>query len=148
MKNILNIILLLPILLYLIILLFNNELLNIKWNLNLFFISFEVNIITFISAFFVLYILIIYFIFKFSTFFVTNKNKNLNDKMNKLKADMFDKEPILLEKIEQKFEEILRKSWDKNRDNIEIMKKENEKIITNLNYDLKVIKENIEKLNK
>jgi hypothetical protein len=30
--------------------------------------------------------------------------------MNKLKADMFDKEPILLEKIEQKFEEILRKS--------------------------------------
>jgi len=107
MKNILNLILLLPVLVYVIILLANNELLNIKWEINLFFTSFEVNIITFISIFFVLYILIIYWILKFTNFFVSSKNENLVKKINELKAEMQDKEPKLLENIEKKFSEIL-----------------------------------------
>lgn len=146
MKNILNLILLLPLLIYVIILLVNNELLNIKWNINLFFTSFEINIVTFISMFFVLYILIIYWILKFTNFFVNNKNENLLKKVNELKADMQDKEPKLLEKIENKFSEILEKSQKQNKENIDILKKENEKVITNLTYDLKIIKEKVEKL--
>lgn len=145
MKNILNIILLFPVLIYVILLLANNELLNIKWNINLFFTSFEINIVTFISIFFVLYILIIYSIFKFSNFFVNNKNKNLLDDVNKLKAEMQDNQPKLLENIENKFSEILEKSSAQNKQNIEILKKENEKVITNLTYDLKIIKERVEK---
>ena len=147
MKNILNLLLLLPLLLYVIILLANSELLSTKADINLFFISFEINIVTFISIFFVLYILVIYLIFKFSNFFVSHKNKNLSEEVNKLKAEMQDREPKLLEKIENKFGEILEKSAKENKQNIDILKKENEKVITNLTYDLKIIKEKVEKLN-
>jgi len=147
MKNILNLILLLPLLLYVIILLANSELLSTKADINLFFISFEINIVTFISIFFVLYILVIYLIFKFSNFFVSHKNKNLSEEVNKLKAEMQDREPKLLENIENKFGEILEKSAKENKQNIDILKKENEKVITNLTYDLKIIKEKVEKLN-
>ncbi|MDQ7010053.1 MAG: hypothetical protein Q9M94_07220 [Candidatus Gracilibacteria bacterium] len=143
MKNILNIILLFPLLIYVIILLANSELLNTKGEVNLFFTSFEINIVTFISLFFVLYILIIYGIFKFSNFFVSHKNKNLSEEVNKLKAEMQDREPKLLENIEKKFSEILEKSNNQNKQNIDILKKENEKVITNLTYDLKIIKEKV-----
>ena len=146
MKNILNLILLLPLLLYVIILLINNELLSTKAEINLFFANFEINIVTFISIFFVLYILVIYWIFKFSSFFVSHKKDNLQNELNKLKADMQDREPKLLEKIEKKFSEILEKSQKENKQNIEILKKENEKVITNLTYDLKIIKEKVENL--
>jgi uncharacterized membrane protein YciS (DUF1049 family) len=148
MKNILNIILLLPLLIYVIILLINNNLLNTKAEINLFFASFDINIVTFISIFFVLYILIIYGIFKFSNFFVSHKNKNLSDEVNKLKSEMKDREPKLLEQLENKFEDILEKSKQENKQNIDILKKENEKVITNLTYDLKIIKEKVENLNK
>ena len=146
MKNILNLILLLPLLLYVIILLINNQLLNTKAEINLFFASFEINIITFISIFFVLYILIIYWFLRFSNFFINNKNSNLQNEVNKLKADMQDREPELLEKIEKKFSEVLEKAQKQNKENIEILKKENEKVVTNLTYDLKIIKEKVEKI--
>jgi len=145
MKNIFNIILFLPLFLYFWFLLINSKLLTQTTKVSLFFSSFEINIILFISIFFVSYILIIYFILKFTNFFVSNKNKNLTEEINKLKAEMQDREPKLLEKIENKFEEILQKANEKNKENIEVLKKENEKILTNLNYDLKMIKEKIEK---
>ena len=147
MKNILNLILLLPLLLYVIILFANNQLLSTTAEINLFFTSFEINIVTFISIFFVLYILVIYWIFKFSNFFVSHKNKNLSDEVNNLKAEMQDREPKLLENIEKKFEKILEKANSKHKESIEILKKENEKVITNLTYDLKIIKEKVEKIN-
>ena len=147
MKNILNLILLLPLLIYVIILFTNNQLLSTIAEINLFFTSFEINIVTFISIFFVLYILVIYWIFKFSNFFVSHKNKNLSDEVNNLKAEMQDREPKLLENIEKKFEEILEKANSKHKESIEILKKENEKVITNLTYDLKIIKEKVEKIN-
>ena len=59
---------------------------------------------------------------------------------------MHDREPQLLEAIENKFSEILQKSAAENKQNIDILKKENEKVVTNLNYDLKMIKEKIEKI--
>jgi len=148
MKNILNLILLLPLLIYVIILLANSKLLSTKAEINLFFTSFEINIVTFISIFFVLYILVIYLIFKFSNFFVSHKNKNLSEEVNKLKAEMQDREPKFLENIENKFSEILEKSAKENKQNIDILKKENEKVVTNLTYDLKIIKEKVENLNK
>ena len=147
MKNILNIILLFPLLVYVVILLINNQLLNTKAEINFFFTNFEVNIITIISIFFVLYILIIYSVFKFSNFFINNSKDNLINEVNKLKADKQDREPKLLENIEKKFEEILKKSSEENKKNIDILKKENDKVITNLTYDLKIIKEKIEKIN-
>lgn len=146
MKNILNLILLLPLLLYVIILFINSKLLGTTAEVNLLFTSFEINIVTFISIFFVLYILILYSIFKFSNFFVSHKNSNLRNEVNKLKADMQDREPKLLENIEKKFEEILEKANSKHKESIEILKKENEKVITNLTYDLKIIKEKLGKV--
>lgn len=146
MKNIINLIILVPLLIYVIILLANNQLLHTKWEINLFFASFEVNIVTIISIFFVLYILIIYSVFKFSNFFVSHKNKNLSEEVNKLKAEMQDKQPKLLEAIEKRFSDILEKANSKHKESIEILKKENEKVVINLNYDLKIIKEKVEKI--
>ena len=90
--------------------------------------------------------MILYSLFKFSNFFVAHKNKNLNNEVNELKAEMQDREPKLLEAIEKKFSEILEKAQADNKQNIDILKKENEKVVTNLTYDLKMIKEKIEKI--
>ena len=147
MKSILNIILLSPVLVYVVLLLINSELLSEKTTVNLFWLAeVELPLITLISVFFVGYIMILYSLFKFSNFFVAHKNKNLNNEVNELKAEMQDREPKLLEAIEKKFWEILEKSKAENKQNIDILKKENEKVVTNLTYDLKMIKEKIEKI--
>ncbi len=146
MANILNIILLSPVLIFVVLLLINNDLLGIKWNVNLFFTSFETPIVAFMAIFFVGYIIIMYCLFKFSNFFVSHKNKNLTGEVNKLKAEMIDRQPKLIKSMEEKFAEILTKSDESHRESISILKKENEKVVTNLTYDLKIIKEKVEKL--
>lgn len=147
MKSVLNIVLLSPVLIYVVLLLINSELLSEKDTVNLFWITeLELPLITLISLFFVSYIIIMYSLFKFSNFFVAHKNKNLNNEVNELKAQMLDREPKLLEAIEKKFWEILEKAQADNKQNIDILKKENEKVVTNLTYDLKMIKEKIEKI--
>ncbi len=126
MKSILNIILLSPVLVYVVLLLINSELLSEKTTVNLFWLAeVELPLITLISVFFVGYIMILYSLFKFSNFFVAHKNKNLTWEVNALKAEMQDKEPKLLEAIEKKFWEILEKSNAENKQNIDILKKEN-----------------------
>lgn len=146
MKNILNLILLAPILLYVILLLANNHLLSLSGEINLFFFSFEMPIVAFLSVFFIGYIIIIYSLFKFSNFFVSHKNKNLTWEVNTLKAEMLDREPKLIKAIEDKFSEILEKSQKAHTQSIDVLKKENQKVVTNLTYDLKIIKEKVEKL--
>ena len=147
MKNILNLVLLSPILIYVILLLINSDLLSEKQTINLFWLA-EVSLplITLISLFFVVYIMVIYSLFKFSNFFVASKNKNLTGEVNALKAEMQDRQPKLLEAIEAKFWEILEKSNTEHKKTIDILKKENEKVVTNLTYDLKMIKEKVEKI--
>jgi len=104
MKSVLNIVLLSPVLIYVVLLLINSELLSEKDTVNLFWITeLELPLITLISLFFVSYIIIMYSLFKFSNFFVAHKNKNLNNEVNELKAQMLDREPKLLEAIEKKF---------------------------------------------
>lgn len=148
MKNILNIVLLSPILIYVILLLINSNLLSETHSINLFWIAEpELPLITIISLFFISYIVLLYSLFKFSNFFVEHKNKNLTWEVNALKAEMQDSQPKLLEAIEKKFWDILEKSNAENKKNIDILKKENEKVVTNLTYDLKMIKEKVEKIN-
>ena len=148
MKNFLNLLVLSPLLIYVVLLLSNTNILTKKLELNLFWIggTFDAPVITFISLFFVTYTLVLYSLSKFSNFFVVNKNKNLTWEVNELKAKMHDREPKLLESLEKKFSEILEKSQTENKKNIDILKKENEKVVTSLNYDLKIIKEKIEKI--
>ncbi len=146
MANILNVILLSPVLIFVVLLLVNNNLLGIKGEVNLFITAFEVPIVAFMAVFFVGYIIIMYCLFKFSNFFVSHKNKNLTGEVNSLKAEMLDREPKLIKAIENKFSEILAKSDDSHNKTIDILKKENEKVVTNLTYDLKIIKEKVEKL--
>ena len=148
MKNILNLVLLSPVLIYVILLLINSELLSEKNTVNLFWITdVDLPVITLISLFFVSYIVVMYSLFKFSNFFTQHKNKNLTWEVNALKAEMQDNQPKLLEAIEKKFWDILEKSNAENKKNIDILKKENEKVVTNLTYDLKMIKEKVEKIN-
>jgi hypothetical protein len=149
MKSLLNVILLSPILVYVILMFINLGLLSQKAEVNLFWLwSGEISIITIISFFFVSYIMIMYSLFKFSNFFAHNKNKNLTEEINTIKAKMQDREPKLLEKIEKKFEKILAKSQEQNHTNIKVLKKENEKVITNLTYELQSIKDTLNKNTK
>jgi len=62
MKNIINIILLSPVLIYVILLLINSDLLSKKETVNIFWIwDLEMPVIALISVFFVAYIFLMYF---------------------------------------------------------------------------------------
>ncbi len=147
MRAFLNILLLSPILIYWVLLSINSNLLTQKETINLFWITqIEIPIIAIITIFFISHVVIVFSLSKFSNFFIAHRNKKLSKTVNELKARMLDREPELLDAIEQKFEDILKKSQDENKQNIDIIRKENEKVVTNLNYDLKMIKEKLENI--
>jgi len=144
MKNIANILFLLPILLYVILIIINKDLLNIKETINFFWIAdIPMYIIGVISIFFVLFLLIIWLGLKFSDILGDFKNKKHEKIINKLKAELQDKEPEVITNIESRFDKIVEEFKDENRKNIKILKKENDKILSNLEYDIKSIKERL-----
>ena len=144
MKKIANIILLSPILLYLLLILINKELLDIKENISLFWI-WEINlpIISVTTIFFVLYIIIIWLLLKFSEIFTSIKKNRLEREIKDLKATMQDWQWDLLWSIKKDFVEILEGFKEENKKSIETLKKENEKVVTNLNYEINNLKERI-----
>ena len=147
MKNIANILFLLPILLYVVLIIINKDILSIKETINFFWITdFNAYLIWDISIFFVLYLLIIWLWLKFSDILSNFKNKKYEKIIDKLKSELQDKEPELINNIEEKFEKIIEDFKEENRKDIKILKKENEKILSNLEYDIKTIKEKIDKL--
>ncbi len=99
-----------------------------------------------ISIFFVLYLLIIWLWLKFSDIFNNFKDKKHEKIINKLKAELQDKEPELISNMENKFINIIEDFKEENSKNIKILKKENDKILSNLEYDIGIIKEKIDKL--
>jgi len=147
MKNIANILFLLPVLLYVILIIINKDILSIREPINFFWIAdIKAYLIWDISIFFVLYLLIIWLGLKFSDIFNSFKSKKHEKIINKLKAELQDKEPELLSNIEDRFEKVIEKFKEENNKNIKILKKENEKILSNLEYDIKTIKEKIDKI--
>ncbi len=146
MKNIINIVLLSPILIYVLLLFINIEILKFEQKINIFWI-WEINIaiIAFISIFFILYIFLMYFSWKFFTFFIAVKNKSLEQEKIKLKSQLSDKIPQIEEKMQQKFDETISEIKKINNKNLELYKKENSKIIWKLEFEIQNLKNNLKK---
>ncbi len=149
MKNFLNIIILVPLLIYFVLLLINKNLLSIEENINLFWIfNTKIQIIIYISIFFSAYILILWSLFKFSSFFADHKSKKLNKEILELKAKLSDQTPETIEKIQKIIEEKLEEFKKEAEKKLELSKKETQKVLWNLEYEINNLKEKIEKLNK
>ena len=76
MKNLLNVLFLFPILVYVLLLLINSDLLSRNEAINLFWIAdLELPFISISTIFFIAYIFLMYFSWKFSSFFTNTKIK-------------------------------------------------------------------------
>lgn len=149
MKNFTNILLLFPILLYVILLLINNDLLSQENSVNIFWITtLELPIISIISLFFVLYVFIIYFSWKFSSFFINNQNKNLEEEKLILKSKLADQIPEINKQVSEQFWKTLEEFQNISNKNLELHKNKTEQILENLGIEIKNIKEKLDKLTK
>ena len=147
MRNIINIILLSPVLIYVILLLVNSHLLSQKEELSLFWIwEFNAPVIALISVFFVVYIFLMYFSWKFSTFFSTHRNKKLENENIKLKAKLSDQIPEIEKRVNDQFSKLLIEFKNISNKNLELHKKETSKVLWNLEFEIKELKENINKI--
>jgi len=148
MRNITNILLLSPILIYVLLLFINIDLLKVEEEVSIFWIwNFNVPIVAFISIFFVVYIFVMYFSWKFFTFFINSKNKSLESDKMKLKWELSDKIPSIEKKMEEKFDNIIAEIKNINNKNLELHKKETSKVLWNLEFEIKSLKESLDKLN-
>lgn len=149
MKNIMNIILLFPLLIYVILLLINSNLLSKKEIVNFFWIyKTEASVITLISLFFVLYIIFIYFSWKFSLFFTNTKNKSLEEENIKLKSKLSDLIPEIEKKMDEKFFKFLEDFKIASDKNLDLSKNQTKQVLGNLEFEIKNIKEILNKINK
>jgi len=146
MKNIINIIFLFPILLYVILLLINSNLLTWKETINIFWIiEAELPIVSIISLFFISYIFILYFGGKFSSFFTNSKIKSIENDKLKLKSELADKIPEIEKTIDDKYWKILDEFKNISNKNLELHKNQTKQVLENLEFEIKNIKD---KLNK
>ncbi len=149
MKNILNILLIIPIILYILLLFINLDLLSLKWSINLFWLTtIDISIISFTTIFFLSYILIVYLLLKFSNLFTVFKNKALEWKVNKLKATIQDWNWTMINELISKFDKVLEKNNQSNEKILEKYKKVNDKTILDLTYEIWDLKRKIEKIKK
>jgi len=122
MKSALNLVLLLPLLLYVILLLINREALATNFDINIFWLfSLNTSVIVIISFFFIGYLALLWLVFKFSNVFSKHKNKKLKKEISDLKAKLADGQAELIEKITAE----LKAENDKK---LELYKKENSKL--------------------
>ncbi len=142
-----NIILLSPVLIYVILLLINNDLLSKREEISLFWIwDFNAPVIALISVFFVVYIFLMYFSWKFSTFFSTHRNKVLEEENIKLKAKLSDQIPEIEKRVNEQFSKLLTEFKDISNKNLELHKKETSKVLWNLEFEINELKDNINKI--
>ena len=144
MKNIINIILLSPVLIYVILLLINSDLLAKKENVNIFWIwDLQMPVIAIISVFFVAYIFLMYFSWKFSSFFTDHKLKKLEEENLKLKAKLSDLIPEITKTIDEKTKKMIEEIKTLTDKSLELHKKETNKVLGNLEFEIKDLKEKI-----
>lgn len=149
MKNILNILLIIPIILYILLLFINLDLLSLKWNINLFWVtSVEISLISFTTIFFLSYILIVYLLLKFSNLFTVFKNRTLEWKVNKLKATIQDWNSGMIDELISKFDKVLEKNNNNNEKTLEKYKNVNNKVIHDLTYEIWDLRRKIENIKK
>ena len=146
MKNIINMIILSPILIYVILLLLNNELLLKNEEVNFFWVfKPEIPVIALISVFFIVYIILLYFSEKFSLFFANHRTKKLEKEVLELKARLQEQIPDIVDVMKIEFRVIVENIKNENRRDLELSKKENDIVLWNLEYEIKNLREQINK---
>lgn len=147
MKKIIYVLLLLPLTLYVIFVLFNWDLLSVSQEISLFAIT-TINgpLFALLSVFIIIYILLIWVVLKFSNFFIERKDRILENQINELKGKLHDNQKELLDSISSEFRDILSKYQKENYENIQAFKSENQKVVSNVEFELKNIKDKISKI--
>jgi len=146
MKNIMNIILLSPILIYVVLLLINSNLLTKTEKVNLFWIwDLDIPVIAIISLIFVVYIFLMYFSGKISTFFTNSKNKSLEKENLELKAKIADLIPEINKSLDEKIKDLVEQFKTLTDKSLELHKKETSRVLWNLEFEIKDLKEKISK---
>jgi hypothetical protein len=148
MKNILNIILLSPILFYVLLLLINNDLLTKKELINIFWITeVELPIISIISIFFVIYIILMHFSWKIIWFFMNHKNNILKKENLKIKSKIADQIPDMNKQVLEKFDNFMNEFKDISNKNLELHKNQTKHVLENIDFEIKNIKTRLDKIN-
>ena len=149
MKSFINVLVLLPILLLLSLLLINRHLLSINETVSIFWLTeVTIPIISFSIIFFVSYVIIVYIYLRLSNVVTWFKNNRLESQVDKLKSKLYEERPQLVEELKKEFTENIELYKDLREKDINTYKKENEKVMSNLSYDVKTIKEKIDKIEK
>jgi len=146
MKNILNLLFLLPILIYVLLLLINSNLLSRSEVINLFWIAdVELPFISVSTIFFIAYIFLMYFSWKFSSFFTNTKMKKIEEEKLLLEAKLASKIPEIEKTMEEKFEKVLNEFKDISSKNLELHKNQTKQVLENLEFEIKNIKDKLTK---
>ena len=146
MKNIMNIILLSPILIYVLLLLLNSHLLTQSDAINLFWITdIELPFISISTIFFIVYIFLIYFSGKFVAFFNNTKINSLEKEKLKLKEKIADLIPEIEKNIDIKYSKILEEFKETANKNLELHKNQTKQVLENLEFEIKSLKDKLTK---
>jgi hypothetical protein len=139
MKKIISLLFFVPLFLYFLVSLLNTSLLFECADVNIFWIIHLSNtpFLAYTVFFFSIYIIIIWLLLKFSDIFSDIQKNKLVKEVNRLKANIQDGQGNILSEIKAEFEQILEKSQTEQKQAIEILKKENEKITSQLVYEIK-----------
>ena len=144
-----KLLLLLPALVYLGFLALNLQIFQVSSPINFFWLaSFNIPVVIFVSIFFILYIVLIWFGFSFSNVFTNMKTKKMEKEIFDLKNKLLSGQGALISEIEARFTKILEAYKADSDKKLELYKKETEKIVTNMHYDMGVLKEKTEKIGK
>ena len=108
----------------------------------------NIPIVLFVTIFFTLYIILVWMLLQFSNIFTYFKTKKLEGQVDKLKAELHDGQWNLVEQISKSFEEMFSIFKKESTDMIKSLRSENEKYITQTQYDIKAIKDKMEKWEK
>lgn len=142
-----KVLLLIPALAYLALIMINLQIFQQNTEINFFWLaSFDIPVVIFVSIFFILYIILIWFGFNISNFFTGYKNKKLEKEVIDLKGKLLNKQWELVKNIENHFEAVLTKFKGEADKKLELYKKENEKIVSNMKYDFDAISKKIDKI--
>lgn len=150
MKKFISLLFFIPLCIYLFVALINPTILfqtsdiNILW----FFQIKQAPIFAYTIVFFAGYIIIIWLLLKFSDIFSNMQKSKLVNEVNRLKANLQDGQGSILSEIKAEFGQILEKAQTEQKQAIETLKKENEKITSQLVYEIKWLKEKIDTLKK
>ena len=144
-----KLLLLLPALVYLAFLALNLQIFQTSTEINFFWIArFTIPVVIFVSIFFILYIVLIWFGFNFSNVFSNMRTKKMEKEIFELKNKLLTGQGALITEIETRFQKILEAYKADSDKKLELYKKETEKIVTNMHYDMGVLKEKTDKIGK